>query len=117
MTSTLIEQTMETTKHTNIGGSILPSSCPEILQPIESAFGVLQVRPLPNEDTHALFLTTPKGEVRLAEHPNGYSCHNLAERLIKGDRKRINAQAEYIVDCGGRVFPELQCMIGKKRCE
>jgi hypothetical protein len=81
----------------NIGGSILPSSSPHILAPIDCAFGRLQVRVLDAEDTHALFLD----DTRIASHPNGYSCHCLAARLVAGDAKRVIDQAEYIIACGG----------------
>ncbi len=83
----------------NIGGSILPSSCPAILQPIAFNGGTLQVMPDHQADTHRLNFN---GKT-IASHPNGYSCHSLAERIISGDHKRITDQAEYIVRCGGSV--------------
>lgn len=82
----------------NIGGSILPSSCPEIIKPMPFNGKVLQVAPDYGQDTHHLTLD---GKT-IASHPNGYSCHALAERMIAGDVKRIRAQAQYIVDCGGQ---------------
>lgn len=85
----------------HIGGSLLPSSDPHILRKIETVFGTFQVRALPDLDTHGLFLTHERGESLIATHPNGYSCHNLAERMIAGDETRIRAQAEYIQFCGG----------------
>lgn len=83
------------TRH--VGGSILPSSDPGILRPLASKFGVLQVQVMAEEDTHGLFLDG----VLLAEHPNGYSCRELARRFAgAGDAQD---QADYIVRCGGRV--------------
>ena len=77
----------------NIGGSLLPSSDSRILQPI----GKLQVKALPELDTHALFY----GKSIVAIHPNGYSCRALAERMVEGDKKGSLEQAEYILACGG----------------
>jgi hypothetical protein len=82
----------------NIGSSFFSSSCPKILKALEAKFGVLQVVSDIEQDTHHLVL---KGEIILASHPNGYSCHELATRLISGDVKRSIEQAEYIVRCGG----------------
>lgn len=85
-----------------IGGSLLASSEPRILMPLQGAHGTFQVRPLPDLDTHALFLD----DHLLAMHPNGYSCFNLAERIIAAwDGKRDAAypleQFDYILACGG----------------
>ena len=87
----------------NIGGSILPSSAPHILQPMRLGALVIQVRAIPEADTHGLFIETPHGPSLLATHPNGYSCHNLGERMTKGDKTRVREQAEYILRCGGTV--------------
>jgi hypothetical protein len=89
---------MKTTR--NIGGSLLASNCPEILKPIKLGDKTLIVRPVESEDTHHLVLVMG-GETILAKHPNGYSCHVLATRMVEGDWERIEAQANYIVDCGG----------------
>lgn len=78
-----------------IGGSLLPST-PYVTQ-VETSYGVLQIRALPEQDTHGLFL----GEELLASHPNGFSCLVLAERIQRSDRAR--QQADYIVACGGKV--------------
>jgi hypothetical protein len=86
-------------KH-NIGHSILPSSCPAILQPMPFKGKVLQVVPDYKADTHHLTLD---GKT-IASHPNGYSCHCLAERMIAGNAEKIKEQANYIVACGGRVY-------------
>lgn len=84
-----------------IGGSLLPSSDPSILKPIEASFGRLQVRALPDLDTHGLFIKHDRGECMIAEHANGYSCRELAERMVAGNEARIRQQVEYILDCGG----------------
>lgn len=86
-----------------IGGSFLPSSEPRILLPMVGLHGTLQVRPLPEIDTYGLFLDEQQ---LLAMHPNGYSCHGLAERIIaawRGDRDVSYAmeQFDYILKCGG----------------
>jgi hypothetical protein len=80
-----------------IGGSLLPSSEPRLMVPIESSFGKLQVHADIDADTHRLTLDGKE----IAAHPNGYSVHNLAERIVKGDMERVRQQAEYIVACGG----------------
>lgn len=86
----------------HIGGSILPSNDPRILRPMPGSRGTFQVRPLPELDTHGLFL----GERLLASHPNGYSCHSLAERILAvwaGTKPAEHAleQFDYILKCGG----------------
>lgn len=85
----------------HIGGSILPSSEPRILQPVETPHGVLQVRVIAELDTHGLFHKHAGGETLLATHPNGYSCFALLERMVKGDATRVRQQVQYILDCGG----------------
>lgn len=81
----------------NIGGSILPSNDARILTPI----GPYRVRVIERDDTHGLF--SLEADELLAEHPNGYSCYSLAERLLAS--KGAREQAEYIVRCGGTVTP------------
>lgn len=76
-----------------IGGSLLPSSDARILKPL----GNLQVRALTELDAHGLFY---EGSL-LATHPNGYSCRELAERMVAGDERRVREQAQFILDCGG----------------
>ena len=61
----------------NIGGSILPSSCDQILAPIETRFGILVVRQDEAADTHRLMLSKDGSTVEICSHPNGYSCHAL----------------------------------------
>lgn len=57
------------------------------------------MRVIEEEDTHGLFAVST-GDL-LAKHPNGFSCHCLAERLMSGNRPA--EQADYIVACGGLV--------------
>lgn len=85
----------------HVSGSLLPSSEPRILQPVATPFGVLQVRAIPELDTHGLFHKHDRGESLLVTHGNGYSCHCLLERMVLGDAKRVREQAHYILDCGG----------------
>lgn len=88
----------------HVGGSLLASNEPRILEPIPYKDGTLQVRVLVDDDTHGLYL----GDELLAMHPNGYSCHVLAERMVKGDNISIHAQADYIVACGGVVTDRMR---------
>lgn len=86
-----------------IGGSFLPSCDIQILQPVHGAHGKLQVRPLPELDTFGLFLDDT---VLLVTHPNGYSCHELATRMVAAWKDastlyRAMAQFDYILSCGG----------------
>lgn len=85
----------------HFGGSLLPSSDPSILKSIATSFGVLQVRALPSLDTHALFRSDERGKSMVAEHANGFACHELAKRMIAGDEGRVRQQVEYILKCGG----------------
>lgn len=87
-------------KTTNIGGSILPSSSPQVLEPIATPKGVFQVRGMFHLDTHGLFVDSRL----VAMHPNGYSCRSLAERIASGDAARVRQQAQYILDCGGMTI-------------
>lgn len=85
-----------------IGGSVLPSSEPRILKPWEGLHGTFQVRPLPELDTHGLYLDNRL----LVTHPNGYSCYALAERLmlVWGSARDVGyamEQFDYIMTCGG----------------
>lgn len=81
-----------------IGGSLLPSSDARILKPL----GKLSVRPIPALDTHGLFYD---GECLLAMHPNGYSCHELAVRMAKGDARGVRDQVAFLLACGGLSKP------------
>jgi hypothetical protein len=87
------------TRH--FGGSLLPSGDPRILTVQDCAFGKLQVRVLSELDAYGLFLKVDGRETMLAQHPNGYSCRELADRMIKGNEKQVREQAQYILDCGG----------------
>jgi hypothetical protein len=93
-------------KRKNIGGSILSSSSPHILQPMPFKSGILQVRPIEKEDTHTLVFVSGSEVITLASHPNGFSCHALAERMIRGEEQRTREQAEYIIRCGGTAHLE-----------
>lgn len=88
-------------KH-NIGGSVFSSSSEQILKPITWSLGVLQVRPDIKNDTHELVWVAGESETVLAEHPNGFSCHELAKRIVAG-RNDAQDQAEYIIRCGGKA--------------
>lgn len=97
------EQSTATKPTHRIGGSFLPSSEPRILQPMQGQHGTVQVRPLPELDTYGLFFND---SLLLAMHPNGYSCHSLAERILaawNGTRDVTYAleQFDYILACGG----------------
>jgi hypothetical protein len=87
----------------HIGGSILPSSDPHILKPLQGLHGTFQVRPLPEFDTHGLFFD----ERLLVTHANGYSCHSLAARILAvwsgtRDVQYAMEQFDYILACGGK---------------
>lgn len=87
------------TRH--VGGSLLPSNEPRILQAVDAPFGSLQVRVIADLDTHGLFLARPKIETLLATHPNGYSCHVLLARMMQGDVDGVRKQVDYLLACGG----------------
>lgn len=92
----------------NIGGSILPSSSPEILRPLKFTSmlwaGDLQVIANEEKDTHELWLVISDSERHvLASHPNGFSCFELAKRISNRERVRASEQAVYIVACGGSL--------------
>lgn len=101
-----------------IGGSILPSSEPRILQPLVGQHGAFQVRPLPELDTYGLFFD----DSLIATHPNGYSCHSLAERTLAvwegaRDEAYAMAQFDYILSCGGlgRARTAIEYIVQKGR--
>lgn len=94
----------------NIGGSVLPSSDRFVLQVKSGKFGSFTTKALPDLDTHGLFWARNYGEyagyeMLIAMHPNGYSCDELAKRIIAawdtGDTARAFDQVNYILDCGG----------------
>jgi hypothetical protein len=83
----------------NIGSSVFASSSPQILRPVSFRDGELVVVPDDAADTHHLDFRKGATTKRLASHPNGWSCHNLGQRIISGGK--VTEQAEYIVRCGG----------------
>lgn len=106
----------------HVGGSLFPSNNKEVLKLRESTLGDLQVRVLESADTHALFYRATGAEFlhMVASHPNGFSCAELADRMIhawsmpltESRCDRVLEQFDYILDCGGlcmkrSVFEEL----------
>ncbi len=95
---------MNTRRH--IGGSLLPSGGPEVYLSKRGEHGDFETRPLPDLDTHGLFYA-PRGHTfrLIAMHPNGYSCDELAKRILdaweSGKPERALQQADYILKCGG----------------
>ena len=96
----------------NIGGSLLPSAGCMTYKDKPGKFGTFQTRPLPDLNTHGLFYASNSGDYAgqygmIAMHPNGYSCDELAARIIAawecGDTSRAMAQAQFILDCGGML--------------
>ncbi len=90
----------------HIGGSLLASNNEYILKPIHCQPLVFQVRPDIEADTHHLIGTHDGKEFTLASHPNGFSCHVLAERIKLGNRDNAIRQADYIVACAGTANRE-----------
>lgn len=43
----------------------------------------------------------PRFRIAGAQHPNGYSCYELLDRMAKREIDRAVEQAKYILDCGG----------------
>lgn len=64
------------------------------MKPMEGGFRVQWHEEL---DTHVLY----RGDQRIAGHHNGFSCHELAKRILAGDPARAVAQFDYIKACGG----------------
>lgn len=97
----------------NIGGSILPSSAPHLFAPLVGKNGSFHVRASEEMDTHFLFFTPTGADPRIqliAEHPNGYSCHVLAKRIVAAQEgttpvTEALSQLDYIVACGGKGAP------------
>lgn len=77
--------------------SILPNSSAAILA---SMAGGLQVRWHAELDLHVLYHI----ERQIAGHHNGFSCHELAVRMLAGNESRAVAQFEYITACGGKHY-------------
>lgn len=85
----------------HVGGSVLASNCKQVLEPIKCPAGTLQVRVMIDLDSHVLVITHEAGTSTIAEHPNGYSCHVLAQHIAAGDADKAVKQAEHIRQCGG----------------
>lgn len=97
----------------HIGGSLFPSADHRTYVVKSGDHGAFQTRPMPEEDTHALFFAKNEeelgaSEVRIASHPNGYSCDELSKRMIAGwsggDPERALDQFDYILACGGNLL-------------
>jgi hypothetical protein len=87
----------------NIGGSVLPSSDPSILEPLRGRHGTFRVRPMPELDTYGLVYNET---TVLAMHSNGYACHSLAKRILtvwegEMDISYAMAQFDHVMRCGG----------------
>ncbi|RWE37435.1 hypothetical protein [Mesorhizobium sp.] len=90
----------------NMAGSLLPSEGNDTLHPVNFAGGVLQVSRFMERETYVLNWTAPNASpIKIAAHPNGYSCKELAERMAAGNPTRAEAQRAYIVACGGYAIP------------
>lgn len=85
------------TAHKGKTHSILPNSSAAILAPMPNG---LQTRWYVDLDLYVLY----HGETHIAGHQNGFSCHNLAVRMLAGDMKRTLEQFDYIAACGGRHY-------------
>lgn len=83
--------------------SILPSSSPEILQPLPYRLGYLQV--VPSETTASYFrLVYVSGDTtkELAQHANGFTCYHLGQLMLRHEpAAKLRAHIAYIRDCGG----------------
>lgn len=87
--------------------SLLSNSNDYILKEMVSPMGNFQIFWVPEIDSHVLFYQKPGSEpTHLAMHNNGFSCHVLAERIIKGEVGRAVSQLQYIKDCGGMGVDE-----------
>ncbi len=76
--------------------SLLPNSSPRILKPMANGFQVVWDEAA---DHHVL---QHNGEP-IAAHHNGYSCHELAKRILTGNTARALDQFDYIKACGGTL--------------
>jgi hypothetical protein len=77
--------------------SLLPNWNEAILRPMPRGFQVVWDD---EADHHILY----HEGAPLAAHHNGFSCHNLAERLLAGAGERAVEQFDYIKACGGEQF-------------
>jgi hypothetical protein len=93
-------------KQRNIGGSLLPSGSAETYQVKVGKFGSFETKRLESLDTHGLYFTGGgMTEYLVATHGNGFSCDELAKRIIagwiSGDSASALRQFDYILACGG----------------
>lgn len=95
----------------HIGGSILPSAGRDTYQTKKGIHGSFETRPMTELDTHGLYFACGAGEtaksyVLIASHPNGFSCDELARRMIQGwatdNMQKAMEQFDYILACGGK---------------
>ncbi|TDF23826.1 hypothetical protein EZI45_23900 [Delftia tsuruhatensis] len=70
--------------------------------------GTLTVSPVPKLDTYVLEFQAEGSEHRLkiAMHPNGYTCHAVATRILGAWEGRcglahVMKQFDYVLACGG----------------
>lgn len=91
---------------THMAGSILPSESRETMAPLAWGERIFQIVALPALETYMLTLAHDRGISCLAQHPNSYSLHALAKRLVTGDHAHALAQRDYIEACGGMARPE-----------
>lgn len=77
--------------------SILPNSSNVILVPMARGLQICWHEEL---DSHVLY----HGDKRIAGHHNGFSCHELAVRMLAGDLKHTLAQFDYVTACGGKHY-------------
>lgn len=88
----------------NLSAQNLPNSAHYILVPMVGCKGIFRVEWNASFDTHTLsFTKESESPVLIATHHNGFSCHELALRMIGGDMTKVNEQREYILACGGMV--------------
>ena len=97
----------------HIGGSLLPSTPRASERIYVHERGTLRVVPSVELDTHFLTLGHARGQSLLAEHPNGYSCAELAKRIVNAwddpcvvSTRRVLEQAASSVECGGMARPD-----------
>lgn len=90
----------------HMAGSLLPSESRETMAPLAWGTRTFQVVAVQALETYVLTLSHERGTSRLAEHPNSYSLHALAKRLVSGDHAHALAQRDYIEACGGMARPE-----------
>lgn len=82
----------------NMGGSLLPSEGHDTFDIVTPHGVTFQVRAADEYDTYFLCVS---GTRPIAAHPNGHSLRNLLKRMEAGDLARVEAQRQYIIDCGG----------------